>query len=426
MTIDGADVLGRGEAEAVVEELFHTPEGRRDPHPRYHRLRELAPVHRSATLRGWLLTRYHDCHAALRDPRLQNHYEEVMDARSSRWRRRPGLVWAGTALVNRDGPVHADLRRRVAHWFTPRKVARLRPLVEAVTDELLDTLAEDAGGELMERLAFPLPVGVIGRLLGMPPADLPPFRDRILSLTGMFELGCTPEMLDAADRVTTECREYFERLVAEKRAHPDDDLLTHLAGDGGAHAGARLSDAEISDVALFLLLAGYETTTNLIGSGVLALLDHPEQLDLLRRRPDRCPGLVDELLRHGSSVQIVSRVTTDAIAFGETVIPAGEQVFPLLGAANRDPARYPDPDRLDLTRPDIRPLAFGSGLHYCLGAELARLEIAVVFHRLVERFDDIRLEGARAPYRDRLSLPGPTEVPVRLRSRRTPASSAER
>lgn len=404
------------DAEAVVEQLIRTAPGRTDPHPLYHRLRELAPVHRSESLRGWLLTRYDDCHTVLRDPRVQNCYEEAMDARSSRWRRRPGLVWAGRALVNRDGPAHVDLRRRVAQWFTPRAVARLRARIEAVTDELLDGLAEDGGGDLMQRLAFPLPVGVIGRVLGMPPADLPPFRDRILGITGMFELGATREMRDHADRVTSECLEYFERLLAAKRAHPEDDLLTHLAG-GAEDRDPRLHDEEASAFALFLLLAGFDTTTGTIGSGVLALLDSPDQLDLLRHRPERCPGFADEILRHGTSVHILSRFTTAALDLGGTVIAAGEPLFPLLGAANRDPARYPDPDRLDLTRAGVRPLTFGGGVHYCLGAELARLEVDVVFRRLVDRFEDIRLDGP-ARYRDRLSLRGPAEVPLRLVARR--------
>jgi cytochrome P450 len=416
-------VTSRDGAEAVVEELLRTAPGGADPNPLYHRLRELAPVHRSESLRAWLLTRYDDCHAVLRDPRVQNCYEEAMDARSSRWRRRPGLVWAGRALVNRDGAAHADLRRRVARWFTPRAVARLRPCVEAVTDELLDGLAGDGGGELMQRLAFPLPVGVIGRVLGMPAADLPAFRDRIVRLTGMFELVASREMRDDADRVTTECLEYFQRLLAAKRAHPEDDLLTHLAGGDGRRQ-APVDDEEASAFALFLLLAGFVTTTSVIGSGVLALVDRPDQLELLRR-PDRCPGFADELLRHGTSVQVISRFTTAAIDLGGTAVPASEQLFALIGAANRDPARYPDPDRLDLTRADVRPLTFGAGPHYCLGAELARLEIEVVFRRLVDRFAEIELVG-RARYQDRLSLRGPAEVPVRLVAHRRSPSSATR
>jgi cytochrome P450 len=409
------------DAEAVVGELFRTPEGRRDPYPRYRRLRELAPVHRSASVRGWLLTRYADCSAALRDPRLQNRYEEALDARSSRWRTRPSLVWAGRTLVNMDGPAHAQLRRRVIRWFTPRTVERLRPMV----DGLLDGLAGGSGGDLMTRLAFPLPIGVIGMLLGVPAVDLPPFRDRVFALTAAFEIGAA-ELMDGADQAAIESLDYFGHLIDDRRRHPGDDLLSHLVSTGGASGEEQLSDGELIDFALILLVAGFETTTHLIGNGVLALLDQPDQISLLREQPERCSVLPDELLRHSGPVQFVTRFTCEAVPFGDSVIPADEAVFMMLGAANRDPDRYRDPDRLDVTRTDIHPLAFGGGVHFCLGAALARLEIEVVFRRLLDRFSLIELEGARPDHRDRLSVRGPTAVPVALgaRATRMPADAA--
>jgi cytochrome P450 len=412
-------------AEAVVQELFHTPEGRRNPHPLYHRLRELAPVHRSDAVRAWLLTGYDDCRSALRDPRLQKRYEEYMDARSTRWRRRPALVWIGRTLVELDGSAHARLRRQVHRAFTPRTVEGLRPAVEAMVQELLDTMAASGGGDLMDQLAFPLPVRVIGRLLGVPEADLPGFREQILAVTTIFEVGATTEMRDAADAAVLECQDYFTRLIAGKRARPSDDLLSRLVtGEGSSTPDDRLDDEELNTFALLLFMAGFETTTNLIGSGVLALLDHPDQLHLLREHPDRCTGLADELLRHCGTVQVLNRYTTEPITFGEVTIPAGEQVFLLLGAANRDPLRYEDPDRLDLTRADIHPLSLGGGVHFCLGAALARLEIDVAFRRLAERFDLIELQGARLPHRDRLSLHGPASVPLTLGRRGPVAASA--
>jgi cytochrome P450 len=413
------------EAEAVVDELFHTPEGRRDPHPLYRRLRELAPVHRSDAVRAWLLTGYDDCHSALRDPRLQKRYEEAMDARSSRWRGRPSLVWRGRTLPELDGSAHTRLRRQVHRAFTPRTVEQLRPAVEAIIQELLDTMAASGGGDVMEQLAFPLPVQVIGRLLGVPSVDLPPFRDHILALTTIFEVGASPEVRDAADAAMLDCTDYFTKLIADKRAQPSDDLLSRLAtGEGSASPDDRLDDEELNTLALLLFMAGFETTTNLVGSGVLALLDHPDQLCLLRDHPDSCVGLVDELLRYCGTVQVVNRYTTEPITFGEVTIPGGEQVFLMLGAANRDPLRYADPDRLDLTRTDIHPLSFGGGVHFCLGAALARLEIDVAFRRLVERFDLIELQGARLPHRDRLSLRGPASVPLTLGRRGPVAASA--
>lgn len=403
------------QAEAVVNELFHTPEGRRDPHPLYQRLREIAPVHRSDAVKAWLLTRYDDCRSVLRDPRLQKSYEEAMDARSSRWRARPSLVWRGRTLLELDGSAHARLRRQVNRAFTPRSVEQLRPGVEAVVDELLDAMSESGGGDLMDQLAFPLPVRVIGALLGVPAANLPPFRERVIALTTIFEVGATPEMRDAADGAVLECTDYFNDLIAEKRAHPADDLLSRLAtADGTASADDTLNDDELTTLAMLVFIAGFETTTNVIGSGVLALLDHPDQVALLREHPDRCTELADEVLRCCGTVQVLNRYTTEPISFGDVTIPAREQVFAMLGAANRDPVRYADPDRLDLTRTDIHPIAFGVGVHFCIGAALARLEIDVAFRRLVQRFDVIDLAGTRLPHRDRLSLRGPSSVPLTL------------
>lgn len=404
------------EAEAVASALLRTREGRSNPYPLYHRLRELAPVHRSETARGWLLSRYEDCKASLRDPRLQKRYEEALDARSTHWRERPALVWAGKTLLNLDGPYHARLRRHVFRWFTRGSVERLRPTVEGIADRLLDDLAASGGGDLMERVAFPLPVAVIGELLGVPSEDLPAFRERTLALTAAFELGVTKEMLDAADAAATECVAYFDELIAAKRAQPGDDLISLLVRHENGPDG--LTDEEINTLATLLFFAGFETTTNLIGNGVLALLDQPEQLALLRARPELCDNLPHELLRHSGTVQLLSRFTTEDVTFGDTVIPAGEAVFPLIGAANRDPDRYPEPDRLDVTRTNIHALAFGGGVHHCLGAALAEMEIEIVFRKIVERFDLTELEGVRPPHRDRLTLRAPTGVPIRL-DRRT-------
>src|SRR6266540_3538373 len=217
------------EAESIAVALLRTTEGRSHPYPLYHRLRELAPVHHSETAKGWMLTRYEDCKAALRDPRFEKRYEEALDARSRHWRDRPALVWAGTTLLNLDGPIHARLRRHVFRWFTRGSVEGFRPMVETLTDTLLDDLAGSGGGDLMERVAFRLPIAVIGELLGVPKEDLPPFRQRTLALTAAFELGVTREMLDAADAAAVECVAYFNDLIAEKRAQPPaDDLISRL------------------------------------------------------------------------------------------------------------------------------------------------------------------------------------------------------
>ena len=406
------------EAESVAFALLRTTEGRTNPYPLYHRLRDLAPVHRSDTAAGWLLSRYEDCRAVLRDPRFPKRYEESLDARSTRWRERPAFVWAGKTMLNQDAPTHTRLRRHVFRWFTRGSVEALRPTVETLTDQLLHEFASNGGGDLMEPVAFRLPISVIGELLGVPKDDQPPFRARTLALTTVFEIGASREERDAADAAALESIRYFDDLIAHKRKHPDDGLISRLVRD--ADAGDGLTDEEIGNLALLLFFAGFETTTNMIGNGVLALMDHPDQLAVLRARPELLKNFPTELLRHSGTVQLLSRFATEDVEIGGAVIPAGAGIFPLIGAANRDPARYSDPDRLDVARENIHPLAFGGGVHHCLGAALAEMEIEIVFRKLIERFDISDLAEIRLPHRDRLTLRAPTEVPIRLDIRHAP------
>ena len=421
----------RQAAETVVRELFFTPEGRADPYPRYHRLRELAPVHRSDSLQSWLLTRYDDCRAALRDPRLEKHFAESLDVRAPGWRARPGLVWSSRTMLNLDGPAHTRLRRLVVREFTPRTVEVLRPKVEAMVEELLDAIDEHGASELMEALAFRLPISVIGALLGVPPEDQAQFRELTQALTAVFELGATREMLVAADAAVLECNAFFDALIDERHARPQDDLLSRLLAQDAnetAEPGEpdRLTNEELNTLASLLFLAGFETTTNLIGNGMISLLSQPDQMDALRAAPELAANVPDELLRHDGTVQLAGRFATTDVVFGETTIPAGESIFVMLGAANRDPDRFPDPDRIDFGREKIQPLAFGGGVHLCLGAPLARLEIEVVFRKLAERFETIELGGELPPHRDRLTLRSPTAVPLKFRSTSSAAGLAAR
>lgn len=401
------------EEESVATALTQTPEGRSHPYPLYHRLRDLAPVHRSEVAGGWLLSRYDDCKAILKDPRFEKRYEQSMDTRSSRWRDRPALVWAGRSLLNLDGGVHARLRRQVFRSFTKGSVDRLRPFVEQLTDRLLDEMDATGGGDLMNGLSFRLPIAVIGRMLGVPENDLTSFRDLTVALTAAFELNSTKEMRDAADAAAVRCIAYFDQLIAAKRAQPADDLISELARSSDAGSDSPTDD-EINNLSMLLFFAGFETTSNVIGNGVLALLDQPDQISLLHRDPSLYHNLASEVLRHSGTVQLVSRFSIADVEVEGVLIPAGEAVFPLLGAANRDPARFDDPDRLDLTRTECHPLAFGGGVHRCLGAALAEMEIEIVFQKLLSRFDISELEEVRPPHRDRLVIRAPSEVPIRL------------
>ncbi|HET7688851.1 MAG TPA: cytochrome P450 [Nocardioidaceae bacterium] len=406
--------------EAVAHQLIRTPEGHRNPYPLYHQLRELAPVHRSEAAKGWLVTRYDDCRTVMRDPRFQKLYDEAMDARSRHWRERPALRWAGETLLNLDAPLHTRLRRHVFTWFTRGSVEQLRPTVEAMVDQLLGEFGE---GDLMQQVAFRLPIGVIGELLGVPAEDLPAFRDLTLRLTAAFELGATREQLDEADAAADEMTSYFDALIGGKRARPGDDLISRLIG--AADEGDGLTDREISALATLLFFAGFETTTNMIGHGVLAFLDFPDQVELLRAQPELWKSFTAEILRHSGTVQLISRFAVEDVEVGGVTIPAGESVYPLIGAGNRDPARYVDPDRFDLTRTDIHPLSFGGGVHHCLGASLADMELEILFRRLIEEYDVTEL-GELHHYRDRLSLQAPAEVPIRLSVRGTAAPLASR
>jgi cytochrome P450 len=412
-------------AEDVVRDLFFTREGRANPYPRYHQLRELAPVYRSEALQAWLLTRYDDCKSALRDPRLEKHFAESLDARAPRWRERPGLVWSSRTMLNLDAPEHTRLRRLVVREFTPRTVEMLRPKVEVMVDELLDAMHDV--GELMEELAFKLPISVIGMQLGVPSADRAQFRELTQRLTAVFELGANRVMLDDADAAVLECIAYFDKLIDQRRARPEDDLLSRLIvmdarADAEAGEPDHLTNEELNNLAALLFLAGFETTTNLIGNGMISLLSQPDQMEALRADPELCTNVAEELLRHDGTVQLAARFATTDIAFGDATIPAGDGVFILLGAANRDPERYPDPDRIDFTRENIQQLSFGGGVHLCLGAPLARLETEIVFRKLSERFAAIELDGELPAHRDRLTLRAPSAVPLKFRRAATGAS----
>jgi cytochrome P450 len=414
------------DAESIVQDLFLTREGRTDPYPRYHRLREVAPVHRSATLDAWLLTRYDDCHAALRDPRLGKDYERQMERSvGPDWRQHRSLTTRERSMLNIDGPAHQRLRKLVVKAFTRRTVEGLRPSIERTVTALLEPLAEAGGGDILEAVAFPLPVSVIGEMLGVPEAERAQFRQLTRDATAALEVKPTAEQLAAADAASAVTRGYFMRLLAEKRRRPGDDLLSKLAHteDGGD----RLSDDELVTLASLLFGAGFETTTNLIGNGLFGLLRHPEQIDLLRAEPALFTNLPDELLRYDGTVQLAGRATKAPVEVGGVAIPAGEGVITLLGAANHDPARFPDPDRLDVRRTGSDPMSFGGGVHYCLGALLAQAETEIAFRTLLQRFPVIEL--AREPrFRDRFTLRGLEALDVAVRAdrgvRRAPRPTA--
>ncbi|MGW3045442.1 cytochrome P450 family protein [Kitasatospora sp. NPDC001159] len=355
-------------------------------HQKYRRWREQGVVRRvrfgePVPVEGWLVTGHAACRAALADPRLSKEgaaerYGALLGNTEG-----PG---AGLMrhMLNTDPPHHTRLRRLVQQAFTARRVAALRPLVEARVDRLLDALAGRAEADLIADFALPLPLGVISDLLGAP-AD----GRTALQVRGNAEAEGDGEVsVPTAESMLR----HIQELLDHKREHPADDLLSGLlaARDGDS----RLTGPEITSMCFLLVLAGHQTTVNLIANGMLTLLDHPEQLAALRADPNLLAGAIDEVLRYESPFAIASlRYTTEPVVIAGTRIPAGEFVQLGLLAANRDPAAFPDPDRFDITRDGAGHLAFGHGIHHCLGAPLARLQAEVAFGRLFRRWPALRL-----------------------------------
>jgi cytochrome P450 len=365
------------------------PEVRDDPYPTYQSLREADPVHRSPFMDIWILTRYEDVALVLRDQRF------LADRRLGEdYREQPGLDDTRSMLVL-DPPDHTRLRGLVSKAFTPRMVERMGAQAQAIVDAALDAAAQRGGLELVEDLAYPLPVTVIARLLGVPEEDWPRFRDWSKVLAASLDPVATAmrdEGRQAEDRAADlAIQDYLADIVARRRAAPGDDLISALISV--EERGDVLSERELVAMLVLLLIAGHETTVNLIGNGVLALLRNPDQLALLRSRPELLAGAVEELLRWDSPVQLTGRVVGETCELGGRTLRRGEFALTLLGAANRDPAQFADPDRLDLTREPNQHFAFGRGIHFCLGAPLARLEGRLAIGTLIRRFPDLRLDG---------------------------------
>ncbi|MES4904938.1 MULTISPECIES: cytochrome P450 [unclassified Streptomyces] len=392
-----------------------TEETLQDPHTLYAQLREETPVQKVILpqgLKAWLVTRYEDVRAALTDPRLHSDKRDIDGVLSGhlddQGARDSFVDDLSRNLLNTDAPDHTRLRGLVNKAFTPRRVAALRPRVEQITDELLDRLPTGVETDLLAGFALPLPIIVICELLGVPPKDRGAFTEWSNALLSAEDGAATAEAGQAMVG-------FLSGLLAEKRAHPTDDLLSALVQ--ARDDEDRLDESELISMALLLLVAGNESTVNLIGNSVLALLRHPEQLAAVRADPGLLPGAIEEFLRYDGPInQATFRCTSEPVRIGDTEIPANELVVVALTSANRDPRQFPDADRLDIRRSPQGHLAFGHGPHFCLGAPLARLEGQIALGRLLERFPGLRL--ARAPeeltYRFSTIIRGLTELPVVL------------
>lgn len=422
-TNDPAGVDTTALADQLVLEIMMSPEGRADPHTRYRALRDLAPLHRSALGPLWVCTRYEDCRTVLRDNRFGKWIpdpdapEADIESPLFTTRRRPqaGEDEAHTLLMM-NPPDHTRLRGLVSRGFTPKRVEALRPAVEAMTDEILDRMAVAGSLEVLDVLGFPLPVRVIGELVGVPEADRDRFRPLVRAAATALEPGTSDEEADAAVEAFGELREYFAQLIALRRSDPRDDLASVLIAardDDHEGDGARLSEQEMISTLILVFAAGFETTTNLIGNGLYALLRHPDEMTRVRDDPGLVPAAVEEILRWESPVQVDARRANEPADVAGEAIPEGDWLITLLGAANRDPAVFDDPEAFRVITRDMPALSFASGIHYCLGASLARLEGQVVFGRLLQRFDTIELTETPT-WRNSLILRGLDRLHVRV------------
>jgi len=368
--------------------------------------------------RYWLITRYADVRAALADPRL--HKDWAGKLTEPGWSPDPVMGYLSRHLLNADPPDHTRLRRLVSRGFTARRVAGLRPRVEAITSALLHEMADrvQAGEiemDLIESFAFPLPVTVICELLGVPAGDRDSFKD--WSHAMLASVGEPGQFRDAASSMYY----YFTELLAEKRKSPSDDLISALiaARDAGDATGSAdsLDEHELMAMLFLLLVAGHETTANLIASGTLALLSHPAEFERLRADSSLLPGTVEELLRYSNPLNhATERFTLEPVEIGGVTIPARQWVLCVTSSANRDPDRFTDPDRLDVSRDAGGHVGFGHGIHYCLGAPLARIEGEVAFRELLSRFPALSLAVPESTLRWRPSslIHGLETLPVRL------------
>ncbi len=383
------------EADAIIHTVMATPEGHADPYPHYRRLRELAPVHRCDLDGVWYISDFETSRQILGDARIgknphivvRRHGVDEARLKLAERRTRPSMLTA-------NPPDHTRLRGVAKGAFIPPTMEAMRARVAALVDERLDRLAALGEADVMAELAYPLPVTVISEMMGVPEADRAWFRPLMNTLVSSDQPHPTPEQTELVARAGDDLEAYFKALISTRLARPEDDLLSAFLV---RYREGELSYDELYATVTLLFIAGFLTTTNLIGNGLLAFFSHPGELARLLEDPSLVAPAVEEILRYDTPVQMVHRRALEDIEVGGQVVSEGDTVFAILAAANRDPARFPDPDRFDIARTDNLHLAFAWGLHFCLGARLARMEGQLVFAGLRERFS--RLELLEEPVR---------------------------
>ncbi len=407
--------------EDALHQLRFSAVGRTDPYPLYRVLLDQGPLHRSGDDGVWCAFGYRTCRELLLDPHLGHGERAVLPdglsppdrgrlERRFDFQRRVGLTKLGV-----DPPENTRMRRRLGAGLTPARIEALEASIRAIVDRCLDRIADAAEADLMVDLGLPLSVGVIGDLVGIPQEDQDRFRRPFIH-SGDFVYGLDPsdEDLDRAERTLQELESVLSEVIAQRRRCPREDLISDLLAAG--NAGDPLPERDLMAMALVLFLAGFVTTTNLVGNGQLALFHHPDQMARVWADADLVPSAVEEMLRWDCPFQWISRKALVPTEAEGHAVGRGDTVLLFLGAANRDPERFPDPDHFDVARPDNKPLAFGWGIHHCLGAALARMEGRIVFERMRERFwlELLDANPPLAPSPMSGSLRGVLSLPVRV------------
>ncbi len=408
-------IISNPTLDGLLLQVLVTPEGQADPYPSYALMRDEARAFRTA-FGPYVVNGYEECLGVLRDPRLgrgvgvEDNSAGIFGDGGAR--RDEFFESSRHNMLLSDPPDHTRLRRLVSRSFTPRQAEALRPAIHRLVDDLLDSL-EDAGDvEFMAAFALPLPMAVIGELVGVPAADRAGLQPQVRAVAKGIEPVLSDEETETALQASVLLGEYFEKLLDERRRRPCDDLLSALVQ--ARENDDRLTDEEIASTAILLFAAGFETTTNLLGNGLLALLGHPDQLADWRAHPEIAPLAVEELLRFDSPVQFNLRTALEPADLLGEPLARGDRIVILQGAGNHDPARFERPDELDLRRQDNTPLSFGWGAHHCIGAPLARLEGEVAFNALLARFGSIAFTGTEPQWRPGFTLRGLAELPLRL------------
>ncbi|MGH7910837.1 MAG: cytochrome P450 [Candidatus Dormibacteraceae bacterium] len=383
-----------------------SPTTRPDPYPTFGRLRELSPARLSDGT--WLVGRWAQITALLRDPRMSSDRSGSQE---------DGTPSPPPPFIFRDPPDHDRLRQAAGADFTPARLAAMRSAAESIADEILDRMRSATEVDLVTQLAYPLPVRVICSLLGVPSSDEPRFHGWASALARSLDPPDTldPEDVAGAEQAARAILPYFAELVARRRGEPQNDLITGLATE--ADPPQRLDEADLLATLMLLLIAGHETTVNLIANGALAMLRDEGLRGRLAGEPGLVVTFVEEMLRFDPPIQYLPRTARAPIELSGITIPTGAQIVLLTAAGNRDPDHFSDPDRIVPDRPDNQHLGFGGGTHYCFGAALARTEAQVVFERLTHRLQGATLAQDPPPYRDNVALRGPEHLVVRLASR---------